>query len=75
MNDLDNTAEIIRLSKELAIFEVKLRAKTIFFDSEQLTISEACKKITPEAISHGDYCEQTVSDLMEILNLINSDLL
>lgn len=69
MNDL------MKFTKDFADFGNKLFAKTIFYDGKELTISEACEKITTEEIKKDNYCTQTVIDLFKILKLINSELL
>lgn len=69
MNDL------MKFAKDFADFGNKLFAKTIFYDGKELTIPEACEKVTIEEIEDDNYCTQTVLDLFKILKLINSELL
>lgn len=75
-NDLQKIEELSRdLVRNLKTLEALLSAQKIFFNGERLSISEACEKITDYDIQHGEFCDQTIMDLMKVLNVINSELL
>ena len=42
----------------------------IYWDGEEISIREACEKITDEEIDNGQVCNQTVVDLMKVMRTL-----
>ncbi len=67
--------DLVKFANDFTDFGNRLLAKTIFHEGEQLTIPEACAAITTDELERDEYCTQTVTDMFEILKLINAELL
>ena len=73
--DTEKLQGLVEFSRNLENFSQILLEQRIYFEGENRTITEACRMITNEEIDEGEFCKQTVIDLLEILNIINRELL